>query len=357
MIKSKVRSLFRYVIAFALIFGTVTLNENSKAVDTAGPDETFEGKSVRCVIDIDRSKPAGAGYKTGFSYALLSEFSEAVDAKDIAIYTAGKDYDWADSLKSGKVDIVVISESEEIDDEEIILSRRLDNTVWAVNRKDLVKVKELNNWIARFSKSEEYERLWKKYNNTGADPFYALAKGRTVTCLSPYDKLIKEYAGKIDWDWRMLAALIYQESKFSIDTRSHRGATGLMQVMPATAKAYGIEDLLNPEENIKAGTMHIRRLENMYRNAGMTEEEKIKFVLASYNAGEGRIADCRNFAASRNLDNTKWEDILQVIPEMRKSSILEVECVKFGRFSGTETINYVDNIMRIYSAFCEICPA
>ena len=89
----------------------------------------------------------------------------------------------------------------------------------------------------------------------------------------------------------------------------------------------------------------------------MTEEEKIKFVLASYNAGEGRIADCRNFAASRNLDNTKWEDILQVIPEMRKSSILEVECVKFGRFNGTETINYVDNIMRIYSAFCEICPA
>ena len=225
MIKSKVRSLFRYVIAFALIFGTVTLNENSKAVDTASPDETFEGKSVRCVIDIDRSKPAGAGYKTGFSYALLSEFSEAVDAKDIAIYTAGKDYDWADSLKSGKVDIVVISESEEIDDEGIILSRRLDNTVWAVNRKDLVKVKELNNWIARFSKSEEYERLWKKYNNTGADPFYALAKGHTVTCLSPYDKLIKEYAGKIDWDWRMLAALIYQESKFSIDTRSHRGAT------------------------------------------------------------------------------------------------------------------------------------
>ena len=200
MIKSKVRSLFRYVIAFALIFGTVTLNENSKAVDTASPDETFEGKSVRCVIDIDRSKPAGAGYKTGFSYALLSEFSEAVDAKDIAIYTAGKDYDWADSLKSGKVDIVVISESEEIDDEEIILSRRLDNTVGAVNRKDLVKVKELNNWIARFSNSEEYERLWKKYNNTGADPFYALAKGRTVTCLSPYDKLIKEYAGKIEGD-------------------------------------------------------------------------------------------------------------------------------------------------------------
>ena len=357
MTKTGVRSLFRYIIAFALIFGTVTLNENSKAVDTASHDETYEGKAIRCIIDIDRSLPEGAGYKTGFSYDLLSEFAEAAEAKDITIRTAGKGCDWIDSLKCGTADIVVIPATEKIDDPEIILSRRLDNTVWAVDRKDLVKVKELNGWIARFSNSDEYGRLRNRYEQSRNDPFKALSDGKTVSGISPYDRLIKKYAAKIGWDWRMLAAVIWQESKFSIDTKSHRGATGLMQVMPSTAEYYGISNLLDPEENIKAGTMHLDRLQKMYSGAGMSEEEKIKFILASYNAGEGRIADCRNFAASLDMDNTVWDNILRIIPEMREDSILDVDCVKFGKFNGTETITYVDNIMRIYSAFCEVCPA
>ena len=130
-----------------------------------------------------------------------------------------------------------------------------------------------------------------------------------------------------------------------------------MQVMPATAEYYGVTDLLNPEENIKAGTMHLARLQKMYSDDGMTDFERFKFVLASYNAGEGRIADCRNLAAARNLDNTRWGDILKVIPSMREDATLQETTLKFGKFNGTETMNYVDNILNIYAAFCEICPA
>ena len=114
-----------------------------------------------------------------------------------------------------------------------------------------------------------------------------------------YDDLLKQYSKELGWDWRMLAAVVYQESKFSINSTSHRGATGLMQVMPSTAEYYGIDDLLDPEKNLKAGTRHLKRLQKMFEKSGMDQTEQIKFTLAAYNAGEGRIADCRRFAEAK----------------------------------------------------------
>ncbi len=126
--------------------------------------------------------------------------------------------------------------------------------------------------------------------------------------------------------------------------------------MPKTAAYYEVEDLLNPEENIKAGTQHLKRLQRLYSKCEMTPEEKVKFTLASYNAGEGRIADCRNFAASRQIDNNKWEEVVNLIPLMREDSILEEKSVKLGKFQGHETIAYIDSVMSLYNAFCTICP-
>jgi membrane-bound lytic murein transglycosylase F len=130
-----------------------------------------------------------------------------------------------------------------------------------------------------------------------------------------------------------------------------------MQVMPSTAKYYKVENLLDPEENIIAGTRHLKRLQNMFRKEGLEGEELIKFTLAAYNAGEGRIMDCRNLAADQNLDNTSWEETVKVIPMMREDSILENEVVKLGKFKGHETIAYVDQIFSHYEAFCSICPS
>ena len=94
----------------------------------------------------------------------------------------------------------------------------------------------------------------------------------------------------------------------------------------------------------------------MFKKEGLEGEELIKFTLAAYNAGEGRIIDCRNLAASRQFDNMSWEETIKVIPFMREDSILEEESVKLGKFQGHETIAYVEQIFSHYSAFCEICP-
>ena len=158
------------------------------------------------------------------------------------------------------------------------------------------------------------------------------------------------------WDWRMVAAVIYEESRFSIGCSSRRGAQGLMQVLPMTGNTYGIDNLLDPEQNIIAGTNHLKRLQNIFRKQGIEQDELIKFTLAAYNAGEGRILDCRNLALSKGYDSKKWEDILKVIPLMREDSILEDENVKFGKFKGYETIAYIENVISNYNAICQVCP-
>ena len=354
-ITGKMRSGMRYCAAFILIFGSVTIGERSNAIDSVSPYETFGGDTIRCVINTGNENYGRNGFRTGFSYDLLRKFGEHVGA-EMEITLADNHCDYVDSLHTGTVDIMVLPDTCSHYGNGIILSRNIDNAVWAINSDDIAKIKEVNTWIATYTESDDYRKIWARYHKS-VNPMSRFGKGIISSRLSPYDSLIKEYAGKLGWDWRMLAAVIYQESKFSINTVSHRGATGLMQVMPSTAEYYGITDLVDPEENIKAGTMHLARLQKLYSDEGMNEFELFKFVLASYNAGEGRIADCRNLTAARNLDNTKWDDVLKVIPSMREDATLQETTLKFGKFNGTETMNYVENILNIYSAFCEICPA
>ena len=94
----------------------------------------------------------------------------------------------------------------------------------------------------------------------------------------------------------------------------------------------------------------------MFSKYNLSDEELIKFTLAAYNAGEGRIIDCRNFAASRNVNPDNWDEIVKLIPLMREDSILQEESVKLGKFQGYETIAYVDSVLCLYDAICEICP-
>ena len=354
-ITEKTRSTLRYCAAFVLIFGSVTIGERTNAVDSVNPYEPFGGDTLRCVIGTGDENYGGNGFRTGFSYDLLRKFGSHVGA-EVKISLADDSCDYVDSLRSGKVDILVLPDTCSRCAEGVIISRKLDSSVWAINSEDITKIKEINTWIATYTETGDYRQTWTKYHKA-INPMSKFDRGLISSKISPYDKLIKKYAGELGWDWRMLAAVIYQESKFSINTVSHRGATGLMQVMPATASYYGITDLLDPEENIKAGTMHLARLQKMYGDSGMTDAERFKFVLASYNAGEGRIADCRRLAEARNLDNTRWDDILKVIPSMRDEATLRETYLKFGKFNGTETVNYVENILNIYAAFCEICPA
>ena len=169
--------------------------------------------------------------------------------------------------------------------------------------------------------------------------------------ISPYDSLIKHYSDSVGLDWRLVSAVIYHESRFDKDVRSHRGAAGLMQMMPSTAEWLGADDITDPIEGVRVGTLYLKRLHNAYRNHTDDPQERLKFALAAYNAGIGRIQDCIHFARLRGVDSSYWANIVSIIPEMRDDSILEIDTIKFGKFRGDETIAYVDNVLEKYEQY------
>lgn len=174
--------------------------------------------------------------------------------------------------------------------------------------------------------------------------------------ISPYDSLIKVYSDSVGLDWRLVAAVIYHESKFDNDVRSHRGATGLMQMMPSTAEWLGAGDISDPIEGVRIGTIYLKRIHNAYRNHTDDPVERLKFALAAYNAGVGRIQDCIKFAAIRGVDSSSWDNIVALIPEMNDDSILEIDTIKFGKFKGAETIAYVENVLSKYEQYKRRAP-
>lgn len=329
------------------------LLERGRTLSGASSTDVFAGKEIVCAIDLCDDMYGSHGLETGFNYQMLGRFA-GDNRCDIKIVAAGRDENWLDSLKQGKVDIVITHDDEVCEADGLNLSRNMDDcTVWAVREE--AQLRQVNSWISHIISHEYYHQTQKAYSGS-FNPYKRAERGVRTKTISPYDDIIRKYAADLGWDWRMLAAVIYQESKFSINSRSHRGAQGLMQVMPQTAQYYDIDDLLDPEQNIKAGTSHLKRLQKLYSKCEMESIERVKFTLAAYNAGEGRVADCRNFAASRQVDNNCWEEIVNLIPLMREDSILEDESVKLGKFNGYETIAYIDSVMSLYNAFCTICP-
>lgn len=317
--------------------------------------KAFAGEELICAIDLGDDMYGAHGLKTGFNYELLDKFAHD-NSCNVKVVTSRKGEDYLDSLRKGKIDMLITA-SDNIADSDINNIREFDeHAVWAINSTDINKGRSIDLWLSHIRSSHEYEELKDKYYKS-YNPHKRAEKGVRASRVSPYDDLFREYAKELGWDWRMLAAVVYQESKFSINSVSHRGATGLMQVMPKTGQYYGVQDLTNPEQNLIAGTNHLKRLQNLYKGSGMSEENLIKFTLAAYNAGEGRIKDCRNFAASKGEDRNDWDTIVGLIPLMREDSILENESVKLGKFKGYETIAYVDNVMSLYNSICSIHPS
>jgi membrane-bound lytic murein transglycosylase MltF len=136
-----------------------------------------------------------------------------------------------------------------------------------------------------------------------------------------------------------MAAQAYQESGLDQSKRSHVGAIGVMQVMPATArdKSVGIPSIERLEDNIHAGIKYNRWvIDHFYNEPGISRLDKGLFALASYNAGPGKVASLRRQAAAEGLDSNRWFDNVELIAARR---------------IGRETVTYVSNIYKYYLAY------
>ena len=161
--------------------------------------------------------------------------------------------------------------------------------------------------------------------DTGACPAAALrwltSPNRKERKLSRYDFLIRKYAGRIGMDWRLLAAIIFQESQFNEDAESNKSAKGLMQIRDVTAEHYGVdpEYLFDPDTNVFVGTRLLADLLRGFRAEGLDSVNVVRFTLASYNSGGGALAKRREEAAEAGLDPNEWEAVAEIY--RRKSNI------------------------------------
>ncbi len=229
---------------------------------------------------------------------------------------------------------------------------------WAVRLNSPKLLNATNEWLRKEKKKNDYYTIYDRYfkNTKGFkrrinSEYFSLTGGK----ISKYDDLIKKYALKLNWDWRLLASIIYQESQFKPNKTSWAGATGLMQLMPATAKRFGVNDPANSHENIEAGVKFLKWLEEYWNEEILDPVERLKFVVASYNIGPNHIVDARNLAKKYGADPNVWYNNVETyLLKKSEAKYYNDEVVKVGYARGKETVKYVREILDRYEQYKEL---
>lgn len=226
---------------------------------------------------------------------------------------------------------------------------------WAVRRDADTLLAELNTWIGDPKNNRRLKFTYHKYfeavksQQARVQSAYSSLDGKRI---SEYDEAIRAHSRSLQWDWRLLAAMIYEESRFNPEARSWAGAFGLMQLMPATAERFGIDTTQLREANIKAGVAYLRYLDRYWKKHINDPEERVNFILASYNVGPGHVQDARAIAIQTGKDPDVWFNnvadclLLKTEPEYH-----HLEGVKHGYCRCADPVNYVSDVQRKFAEY------
>ncbi|HEY0319510.1 MAG TPA: transporter substrate-binding domain-containing protein [Pyrinomonadaceae bacterium] len=231
---------------------------------------------------------------------------------------------------------------------------RSHSITWAVRKNSSELLNELNNWIDEKKNGTLFDQLYKryfidrrKYLERMESEYLTSQTGK----LCQYDDLLKQYAAELNWDWRLLAAQTFQESRFKPDARSWAGAAGLLQLMPATARQYGVRNPLNPEENIQGAVRFLKWLNDFWSEQIPDDAERLKFILASYNTGAGHVQDAQRLAKKYGGDPNVWADVSYWLLQKSTQQYSTDPVVKFGFCRGLEPVNYVTLILERFDHY------
>lgn len=324
-------------------------------------------KLVRNAIDLS-GKSIHVRRGSSF-YSRLVSLSEEIGEKINIIEVPGE-YDTEQLISkvaNGEIDYTVADENVALSNQTYYSNIDVGTPIsfpqkiaWAVRKKSPLLVKELNNWVEERKNSQENILVYNKYFKTIKKTF---SKGDDTKYLSysngiisEYDELIKLYSQKINWDWQLLASMIYQESRFSPSAKSWAGANGFMQLVPTTAKHYGLDTVnATAEQSLRAGTSYILDLDRYWKNYIPDKPERIKFILASYNVGLGHVIDARNLALKYGKDPNSWyNNVEYMILQKSNPMIYNDPIVKCGYCRGQETFLYVREILNRYRHYKNI---
>jgi membrane-bound lytic murein transglycosylase F len=228
------------------------------------------------------------------------------------------------------------------------------NVAWAVRQDSDSLLYAINQWLMMENGSYASRHLADKYFNSSRTAF--MAKSEAVSSggkkISQYDEILRNISRQYEFDWRLVSALVYEESQFKPEARSWSGAFGLMQMMPSTLKLMGIDTTANEFEQLEAGIIYLKMLDDELPKDIKDPNERIKFILGSYNLGIAHVYDARRLAGKNGKDPNVWTGSVDYYiknksnPEYYRDSV-----VRYGPAQGEEAYLFVEEVLNRFEHY------
>lgn len=288
------------------------------------------------------------GVGMGLQYALAENFADSQGLL-VRVEVAADTTELVKLLVDGTADVIAYPlDASTIEREGLVATGYNKRGNWAVrpNSKELAQA--MSDWYGdgvEIDVNKALEEKMKKSNHIERKA-QAVFLSRERGVISVYDDLFKSASSATGWDWKLIAAMAYQESAFDPNARSGVGAQGLMQLMPQTAKSFGIEEheICNPDKNVGTAARYINELNNSFTDI-KNREERIKFILGAYNGGIGHIRDAMALARKYDHNPFIWDEVAPYVLGLSQPQYYKDRVVKRGYMRGSETANYVQHIM------------
>ncbi len=296
------------------------------------------------------------GHGMGLQYLLCEKFAREIGVT-LRVELCADTTEMINRLKRGDADIIVYPLPKALEKANGLLSCGAGDekagVQWAVLPENKSLADTLNHWykpemVAQVKQRESY--IFSAQSITRH--VYAPVLDGSGGVISNYDSYFKRYAGVVGIDWRLMAAQCYQESCFDPKAKSWAGACGLMQIMPSTGSRLGIsgDQLFQPEPNISAAARYMAMLSNDFKDVP-SREERLNFVLASYNGGSGHVRDAMALARKHGGNAYRWSDVSHYMLLLMDARYYSDPVVKHGYMRSTETVDYVNSIRRRYDQY------
>lgn len=226
--------------------------------------------------------------------------------------------------------------------------RRKLPMAWAMSKNAPVLHARVQDFFARLRENGELERIQQKYysSNKKFDYVGTRAFMRHIESRLPRYRSDFQASGEsTDIDWRLLAAIGYQESHWNPNAISPTGVRGIMMLTTATARHVGISNRVDPTQSITGGAIYFGQMLDRIPER-IPSPDRLWFALASYNVGWGHLEDARIITETRGFNPDKWEDVRESLPLLTQKKWYSR--VKRGYARGWEPVQYVDNIRSYY---------
>lgn len=218
---------------------------------------------------------------------------------------------------------------------------------WAVKKGEKALLDQINAFFETILENGIFQDAYNRYY-AYIEKFEHLElkkfQERIETRLPQYEKTIRKAAEEHGFDWRLIAALIYQESQFRPWAKSFSGVRGLMQLTLPTAKDMGVKNRLDPHESIMGGTKYLKEIYDVYDST--PEPDRTLIAVAAYNVGKGHVSDARKIAVDMGLDPNRWSSLEKTLPLLRQRKYYKKS--KYGYCRGAEPVFQVRRVFTYY---------